>query len=459
MTTETRAASSTLLERWGAFAVRRRWYVLGAWLVALPLLGALALTVNEGVVSGLTIPGAESQEAADLLQEAFPASSGDYGDLVFRAPAGLDEATTREVVESLLSDVAALPGIVSVQSPYAPGGLLSDEGTVGIARVQFAEPADDVDTDYVEALLDRIDLARSGSLEVEFGGPVAVAQEREGPSESTALGLVAALIILYILFRAVVPTVLPIGTAMLGLVAGFALVFSMTALVDLSKFGPTIAAMLGLGVGIDYALFIVARHRENLGRGMPVEVAAGRALVTSGKSVIFAGGMVITSLLGLSFMGIPFVGWIGVAAAVMVGLAVLVAVTLLPALLGIAGRHALPRNTAAPDDANDSHHARSPWYHLGYGIMRRPYIYFGLSSLILLFLAIPLLDIRLGSADAGNNPTTSTARRAYDITAEAFGPGANGPLQLVVDGASAGELDALREAVAATPGVVAVSQP
>lgn len=459
MTNESPPTSSTFLDRWGAAAVRHRRYVLAAWLLGIPLLGAFALAVNQGVVSSLTIPGAESQEAVDLLEEAFPQRSGDYGDLVFRASNGLDDLATRDAIESLSAEAAAIPGVVSVQSPYAPGGLVSEDGTVGIARVQFAEPADDVDAATIDALLDRADVARSDSLEVEFGGPVAVAQEREGPSESTALGLIASLVILYILFRAIVPTVLPIGTAMLGLVSGFALIFSMTALVDLSKFGPTIAAMLGLGVGIDYALFIVARHRENLGRGMSPEVAAGRALSTAGKAVIFAGGVVITSLLGLSFMGIPFVGWIGVASAIMVALAVLVAVTLLPALLGFAGRHARPRQAVSPDHDHDEHHSRSPWYRLGYAIMRRPYAFFGLSALILLVLAIPALDIRLGSADAGNNPTTSTARRAYDITAEAFGAGANGPLQVVVDGAPAPEVDALREAVAATPGVAAVTPP
>ena len=165
-------------------------------------------------------------------------------------------------------------------------------------------------------------------------------------------------------------------TALFGLAAGFAAVFAMTSVVELSKFGPNIAAMLGLGVGIDYALFIVARHRENVARGMSIEAATGTALATAGKSVIFAGGVVITSLLGLSFMGIPFVGWIGVAAALMVALAVLVAIVLLPALLGFAGMRILSFKSRRRDEPG-LHHEGSPWYALGQRIMQRPYVFFG----------------------------------------------------------------------------------
>jgi RND superfamily putative drug exporter len=273
------------------------------------------------------------------------------------------------------------------------------------------------------------------------------------------LGLVAAFVILYILFRTLVPTALPIGTAIFGLVAGFAAVFAMTSVVELSRFGPNIAAMLGLGVGIDYALFIVARHRENVASGMSIEAAAGGALATAGKSVIFAGGVVITSLLGLSFMGIPFVGWIGVAAALMVSLAVMVGVVVLPALLGFAGHRILSWRGALPKRPFDPTHEDSPWYRLGHGIMQRPYLFFGISALVLLVLAVPLLDMRLGSADAGNNPTSSTTRRAYDLTAAAFGPGANGPLQVVVESGSGADVERVREAIAGTPGVVAVGAP
>ncbi|MCC6178424.1 MAG: MMPL family transporter, partial [Chloroflexi bacterium] len=448
----------TLLERWGAFAVRKRWYVLGASVVVVVFLALAARSLNEGTVSSLDIPGAESQEAVSLLEDAFPQRSGDYGDIVLYSPNGISDPGSRAVIDTLVANVSSVSGVTSVASPFAPqSGLLSADGTTGIVRVQFSESADQVPTEQVDGVEAAMAAAAEAGLQVEFGGPVASAQEHEGPNESTVLGLIAAFVILYVLFRTLVPTALPVGTALFGLAAGFAAVFAMTSVVELSKFGPNIAAMLGLGVGIDYALFIVARHRENVARGMSIEAAAGTALATAGKSVIFAGVVVITSLLGLSFMGIPFVGWIGVAAALMVALAVLVAIVLLPALLGLAGTRILSlkgRRRTEPD----LHHEGSPWYALGQRIMRRPYVFFGLSTLVLLVLSIPLLDIRLGSADAGNNPTSSTTRRAYDLTAEAFGPGANGPLQIVVDAGSEAELQQLQLAISDEDGVASVGQ-
>lgn len=455
MTTHT----DSLLTRWGALAVRRRWYVLLGSLAALAVLALLGLSLSKGTVSSLDIRGAESQDAVELLERSFPERSGDYGDIVLHAPEGLAAPATEQAVNSLVERVAAVPGVTSVVSPYAPdSGLLSEDGRTGIVRVQFAQAADNVTAEDIDLVEEAMATARSESLQVEFGGPVATAQEHEGPNESTMIGVVAAFLILYLLFRTVVPTALPVGTAVFGLVAGFAAVFAMTSVVDLSKFGPNIAAMLGLGVGIDYALFIVARHRENVASGMSVEAAAGSALATSGKSVMFAGGVVITSLLGLSFMGIPFVGWIGVAAALMVLLAVLTAIVLLPALLGFAGDRILslrPRSRAG----GSRRHEDSHWYRLGQAIMKRPYAFFGLSALLLLVLSIPVFGIRLGSADAGNNPTSSTTRRAYDLTADAFGAGANGPLQIVIDGASETETDTLIDAARSTEGVSGVVQP
>ncbi|MEX2031833.1 MAG: MMPL family transporter, partial [Dehalococcoidia bacterium] len=236
---------------------------------------------------------------------------------------------------------------------------------------------------------------------------------------------------------------------------------SMTAFVDLSRFAPNIAAMLGLGVGIDYALFIVARYRENLLAGHDPEDAVGIAMATAGKAVAFAAAVVITSLLGLGLMGIPFVGWLGVAAAAMVVTTMLTALTLLPAVLGLLGRRAVTarqRREAATSPGNPPHR-ESRWYRLGLAIMRRPYWFFALSTLVLLTLSIPVAEMRLGSADAGSNPADSTTRRAYDLVAEAFGPGMNGPLQVVVQGATPGELEQLRSAIAEAANVQAVGAP
>lgn len=449
----------SLLERWGRFAYRNRWYVVAAWLIAGAAIGLTARAISEGTINTLTLPGAESQMAVDELKRSFPERSGDYADVVFSAPGGIDEPAAKAAIETLVEEAANIPGVVAVSSPFAPaGGLVSSDRTVAIARVQFSQGADDVPSEHAAALESLAEEARSVSLAVELGGPVPAAQEREGPNESTVLGIIAALVILYILFRALTPTVLPIASAMSGLAIGFAVIFSMTAAIDLSKFAPNISAMLGLGVGIDYSLFIVARFRENVFAGHEGEEAAGIAIATAGKSVAFAGGVVIVSLLGLGLMGIPFVGWLGLAAAAMVAVAVLAALSLLPALLGITGG-AIVRAGKRRRAADRPAHEESGWYRLGHAIMRRPYVFLAVSSLILLFLSIPLFDMRLGSADAGNNPTSSTTRRAYDYIADAFGPGMNGPLQVVLSGASAQDAASIRESIAATPNVASVSPP
>ncbi len=451
-------SGGSALDRWGRFAVRKRWWVVGAWVIVLVVMAGVMRTVSKGTSNNLDLPGSESQQAVDVLRTSFPERSGDYADVVFAAPAGINDPAARPQIETAVASLGAIPGVTSVVSPFAPtGGIVSRDGTVAIARVQFAERADDVPGSSAAMLEEVAAEARSETLSVEIGGPVQDAQEREGPNESTVLGLIAALVILYVLFRVVIPTILPIASAMVGLAIGFFVIFSMTAAIDLSKFAPNIAAMLGLGVGIDYALFIVARYRENIRHGQEPQPAAGLALATAGKSVAFAGGVVVTSLLGLSLMGIPFVGWIGFAAAVMVGISVVAALSLLPALLGIAGKRVVRKQAvvAAGVDSVDS----SPWYHLGHAIMRRPYVFLGLSSLILVVLSIPVLDMRLGSADAGNNPESSTTRRAYDLVTGAFGAGMNGPLQVVLDGATPEQAGEVRQSLAATPGVASVSEP
>ncbi|PKN83194.1 MAG: hypothetical protein CVU47_00215 [Chloroflexi bacterium HGW-Chloroflexi-9] len=451
-----------MLDQWGRYAVRRRWPVIATWVVIAALLAVTARSISQGTVSSLTIPGAESQDAVEVLQRSFPQRAGDYMDVVFAAPGGIDQPDTQARIDGLIQRASEVPGVIGVASPYELGGIVSADRTVAIARVLFALPADDVPAETAEAISTLAASANSAALTVELGGPVALAQEREGPNESTVLGLIAAVVVLLVLFRALVPSVLPIVSSMAGLATGFAVIFAMTAVIDLSKFAPNIAAMLGLGVGIDYALFIVARYRENVLAGHTTEEAVGIAMATAGKSVAFAGSVVITSLLGLGLMGIPFVAWLGVSASAMVAVTMLTALTLLPALLGVVGvRIVTRRQRPTPASAQATHvqHETSLWFHLGHAIMRRPYVFFVVSAVILLGLSVPVLDMRLGSADAGNNPTSTTTRRAYDLVAGAFGPGMNGPLQVVIEGATPEELEQARLAMLGTAGVQSVSQP
>jgi len=452
-----------LLDRWGRWAAIRPWWVVLAWLAAAALLAVSARTLYQGTVSSLTVPGAESQDAVEVLQRSFPRLAGDYLDVVVAAPDGVYTPDVRARVEALVDEASAVPGIVGVSSPYGPAGMVSEDGTVATARLLFADAADDVPAETAGAVEALVDAARGPDLAVEMGGPVAAAQEREGPSESTILGLVAAAIVLFVLFRSLVPSLLPIVSSLAGLGVGFTVIFSMTAFIDLSKFAPTIAAMLGLGVGIDYALFIVARYWEGVRSGRDSLDAVGIAMATAGKSVLFAASVVITSLLGLGLMGISFVGWLGVAASVMVAVTLLTALTLLPALLGLVGpvlasmRRA--RSSAGPQEGGAPADHESGWFRLGHAIMRRPYLFFMVSTAVLLILSVPVLDMRLGSADAGSNPESSTTRRAYDLVTEAFGPGMNGPLQVVVQGASPDDMERIRLGIAETPNVRSVGEP
>lgn len=451
-----------LLDRWGRWATRRPWWVLAAWLATTTLLALSAHSLYQGTVSSLTVSGAESQDAVEVLQRSFPQMAGDYLDVVFSAPDGVHSPEVRGRAEALLDQLSAIPGVVGLSSPFGPTGMVSEDGTVAIARLLFADAADDVPAATARAVEELVGSARTADLAVEMGGPVAAAQEREGPNESTMLGLLSAAIVLFVLFRSLVPSLLPIVSSLAGLAVGFTAIFSMTAFVDLSKFAPNIAAMLGLGVGIDYALFIVARYWEGVRSGRDTQDAVGIAMATAGKSVLFAGSVVITSLLGLGLMGIPFVAWLGVAASVMVAATMLTALTLLPALLGLVGpllaSKQRMRGAQGAETARAPHH-ESGWFRLGHAIMRRPYLFFVISGTVLVILSVPALDLRLGSADAGSNPESSTTRRAYDLVTGGFGPGVNGPLQVVVQGAAPEELEQVRLGIAQTPNVRSVGVP
>lgn len=456
-----------LLGQWGRYAARRPWRVVLAWLIIAAILALTARSVSQGTVTNLTIPGTQSQEAVEVLQRSFPQLAGDYLDVVFAANGGVDDPDVRGRIGGLVERASDVPGITGVASPLGSGGMVSEDRTVAVARILFADAADDVSVETTSAVDALVAEARGPALTVEMGGPVALAQEQEGPNESTVLGLMLAAIVLFVLFRSLVPSLLPIVSSLSGLAVGFALIFSMTAFIDLSRFAPNIAAMLGLGVGIDYALFIVARYRENMLAGDDAEEAVGVALTTAGRSVLFAGSVVITSLLGLGLMGIPFVTWLGVASAAMVTVTMLTALTLLPALLGLVGTWmaAGRQRTADTSPARSlpgpggSQHEASRWFHLGHAIMRRPYLFLVVSSAILLTLSVPMIDMRLGSADAGNNPAATTTRRAYDLVTDAFGAGTNGPLQVVIQGATSDELERARLAMVETVNVQSVGLP
>ncbi len=450
-----------LFARWARFAVRRRGRVLGGWVVAIALLVALSSTLGGEFVNEFTIPDTESQRAVDLLEERFPAQAGDSATLVVQAEAGIADPATRPRVEALLAQVAELPEVAGVVSPFTNPAAISADGTVAYATVQYETTAIAVETESVAELTDLVARSAGEGLRVEVGGQIVAANEEAPQGQSELIGIAAAMVILLVAFGSVVAMGLPIATALLGLLAGFLGISLATRALDISTFTPALAAMIGIGVGIDYALFIVTRYREGLHAGMSVEEAVVRAIDSSGRAVAFAGGVVAIALLGLIAIGIPTFSAMGTATAIVVVFSLLVALTLLPALLGFAG-HRIDR-WRVPGFHTAGHGGRaSVWYRWSRQVQRRPLPYLLLSAGLLLVLTIPVLDLRLGFSDAGNGSTALHSRRAYDLLTAGFGPGFNGPLVVAVEqtgGVDPATLRRLTETLRQTPGVAAVNQP
>ena len=452
-----------LLYRLGRGAVRRRRLVVVAWVVA--AIGILVIGQAAGGEPSdeFTVPNVESQKALDLLEDDFPAAAGTSAQLVFAADEGstLTSPDVAAVVATALSDVATQPHVGEV------GELqLSDDGTIGLADVQYDVPSDDIRQEAYGRLEDTVAAADdSGVVTVELGGdlPSEAAEAPFGGEE--LIGLAVAMVVLLVAFGSVVAMGLPIGVALVGLLASMGLITIASALVDVTTVAPTIATMVGLGVGIDYALFIVTRHRENLHQGMSVEEAVGRAIATSGSAVLFAGITVVIAISGLAIAGIPAVTVMGLMSGLTVAVMVAVALTLLPALLGFAGHKIdswrLPGMRASAGLADSGR--ESMWHRWGRQVSAHPWRYLLVGAAVLGLATAPVFSLRLGWPDNGTQSEDLTTRRAYDLLADGFGDGFNGPLLLSVElgsgGSSDAVLDELAAAVDADPGVEDVAPP
>ncbi|HZQ35550.1 MAG TPA: MMPL family transporter, partial [Dehalococcoidia bacterium] len=366
------ATSPGALARWARIAVRHRRIVLAVWGAALVLLLVLAVPLGGSFASDFKLPGTESQKALDLLKSRFPAQSGDSARIVFQAKAGIANPDVKARIDGVLSQAKTLGGVVGVQSPFDQNSqAVSQDGTIAFATLQYAKQADALPKSDVDELLKLVDRSSGNGLTVEAGGQVVEATETEPPGATEAIGLVAAIFILLIAFGSVVAMGLPLATALVGIGSAFALVAFSANFLSFPTFVTAFASMIGLGVGIDYALFIVTRFREGLHNGHSVEDAVVLAIGTAGRAVSFAGIVVAIALLGLIAVGIPFIAAVGIGASIVVAMAVLVALTLLPALLGFAGtrvdRWQLPMfRTSGGGDA------RGFWFRFAGGIQRRP---------------------------------------------------------------------------------------
>jgi RND superfamily putative drug exporter len=438
-------ARRPFLERWARFSFRRRWTVIGAWVAILVALIASQGAFAGSFVSEFRLPGSETQRAADLLEERFPARSGDSADLVFEAPGGIESQRSR--IQQVIAQVAQIPGVAFIESPWEPGGRISEDGTVALADVHWKTRSHDVERSDLDQLLHIVDSSQAAGFRVEAGGEIVI-QNEEPAFGSEIYGLIAAVFILLIAFGSVVAMGLPLGAAIFGLGAGFSVIALGANVASFPTFSPQFAAMIGIGVGIDYSLLVVTRFREGIHSGQTVEEAIVLALTTAGRSVLFAGIVVAISFMGLFLMGMPFVAALGTAGAIMVLFAVLVALTLMPAALAVVGTR-VDRWKVPFLHSTEGVEPQSWWYRLSMAIQRRPLPYFVVTAVLLIGLATPVLKMELGFTDAGNSPESMHSRRAYDLIAKGFGPGFNGPIIAVADLSNGGAeaLEGIRAAL------------
>jgi putative drug exporter of the RND superfamily len=499
-----------MLRRVAQVCFRRRRRVVAAWIVGIVVLGALMGAVGSGYRSDFTLPDVESKRGIDILDDRFEGQgAGQVGNIVFEAERGVEDPRVRAVMEPFLAEVAAIDGVQSLSSPYEPGNedQISDRGA-DAGRIAYAEFEAPSDAGFEETAAIGEDIRAAmpevDGLRIELGGQAFA--DFEVPS-SEALGIGFAIIILIIAFGSVLAMGLPIGVALAGIVSGSILTGLLSNVVDMPEFTSTIGVMIGLGVGIDYALFIVTRFRENLHTGHTVEQSTLIAMNTAGRAVVFAGSTVVISLLGLLIMQLTFISGMAIGMAVVVALTLLASLTLLPALLGFAGeRVELTRRRGliaavlvaialvgvglgipalilvtlpvavvvllasfayAPLRKPVLERERRPLretlsYRWSRVIQHRPWTAVLVGATVLVVLALPLLGLRLGFSDEGNYPADTTTRQAYDLLADGFGPGFNGPLSLASEvpaGTDQAELQAVTDAIAGDPGVAFVSDP
>ena len=450
---------STFFYKLGRFAVRHRRAMLATWIALFAAIAVGSQVADTETSDAFTIPGTESQEAFDLLDERFPAQSGSSAQIVFATEDGTPLADSADAVSASLAEAAELDGVIFVSDPFETGTISAD-GSIGYSTIQYGLETTDVGLDGKELLVETGAIAEAAGLRVAYGGDVITGNIEQHPPTSELIGMAVAVVVLLFAFGSVLAMGLPLFTAVLGLGIGLTSITLASAFIDLSSTAPTLATMIGLAVGIDYALFIVTRHRANLAEGLSVEESAARANATAGSAVVFAGGTVVIAISGLAVVGIPFLTAMGFATAFTVLVAVLVAVTLLPALLGMIGtnidRWKAPFTTTRTSEV-DKETMGHKW---AVAVTKRPVVALVGGLAVMGILAVPALDMRLGMTDAGTAPVENTERQAYDLLGEGFGDGFNGPLTVVVDAAGAADPEAVvaryGEAIAADPGIVQV---
>ncbi|WP_405547107.1 MMPL family transporter [Streptomyces phaeochromogenes] len=461
-----------LTRRIGDASARRPWVTIGAWVAALALVLPLAGLVGGSFVDDLVAPGSQSEKAMELLEDRFPEASGGSAVAVFAVPEGERIDRHRPAVEAAVDRIADVEHVATVTDPFT-GGTVSPDGRIGYVQVTFDVPPMKVHPRQIDALSDAIEPVRGDGVVAELGGDAVFINAETPTSGAEAAGLLSALVILVVAFGTIVAALVPIALALVAVATGLGSIVLLAHATDVSTAAPTIGAMIGLGVGIDYALFIVARCRENRAAGQDNSTALSNAMSSSGAAVLFAGGTVVVAMSALALTGLGFLTSIGLSTSLVVLFAVATALTLLPALLSLLGdrihkarRHRwlrMRRAKKSENPVNPESPEQTAWWRFAHRVSGRPWPYLLAGSAVLLALAIPALRMETGFPDAGNDATSTTHRRAYDLLAEGFGPGFNAPLLMVADlrgpGVDAAGIPELARRVADDPGIASVGEP
>jgi RND superfamily putative drug exporter len=463
---------SQALYRLGRFAAHRAWVVIGSWLVLSVLVSGASSVFGHKLVDSMAVPGLDSQQATNLLAAAKSGQDGLTAQVVVtpvdHTATFFDSAAARAALARVQTGVAGLPQVLGTSDPVgalAVGrqqavarGVVSPDGRVALIRVQYPQQGELTQQD-LQNLKDFGAQAGGSVLRIVMGGDLFFAFTGAQTGIGEVLGLVAAVVILLVAFGSLIAMGLPIGMAVFGLALGVSSMSLIAFLVDIPSWAPVLGSMVGLGVGIDYALFIVTRHREYLARGMTIEESVGRAIATAGQPVVFAGGIVVIAILGLAVAGVPFITAGGIAISVVVLVMVAASVTLLPAFLGLAG-YRINRHSRLRRDAHSGSTVGPCWQHWVEHVTRHARAYVIGVTVLLLALAAPVLALRVGIPDDGALPPSRTERQAYDLVAAGFGPGINGPLIIAVDiSQDPSVVRPLFHAVSADKGIAAVMPP
>src|SRR4051812_31130531 len=455
------------LARW---CFRRKFVVLAVWVVALIVLGGLSAKAGSGYTDSFSLPGTESTTALNLLTDNFNTESTDTNQVVFAA----DDVTapaTRARIEKTLGAIAKGPHVERVDSPFAQGAAarqVAKDKKVAFATVHMdgEQPIADVPKSAYDKMIATAEDHRGDGLQVELGGNgIQQATQQQGGGPSEFIGFIAAAFVLAIAFGSLWATLLPLFTAVLALGCGLAITGLLAHVIDIATFSPTLATLIGLGVGIDYSLFVVTRHRNAITAGRDPEAACLRAMNTSGRAVLFAGATVIVALLGLLVLGVSFLNGVAIASAIVVFVTMTAAVTLIPALLGMFGMRVLSRKERRRLEAEGPRDPKLDgfWPRWAQFVQNHRLPLAVAALIVMLLLAVPALSLRLGSSDAGQDPPSQTTRKAYDLLADGFGAGFNGTFQIVArtpnGKADLPKVQQLADTLGKTDGLAAVSRP